>query len=111
MQDLFNCCNNSRCIDIDPSIAKILFLITCKVESIKGLLLSKLNLTLKFLVNSSQYHVPLRTSSSMYQYFGILLGHVVSKQGLLDDPAKLVVIVEFPPPTSVRQLRATLGHT
>jgi hypothetical protein len=43
--------------------------------------------------------------------FGILLGHVVCKQGLLVDPAKIVVIVDFPPPTSVRQLRATLGHT
>jgi hypothetical protein len=29
----------------------------------------------------------------------------------LFDPAKIVVIVDFPPPTSMRQLRATLGHT
>jgi hypothetical protein len=33
--------------------------------------------------------------------FGILLGHVVCKQGLLVDPVKIVVIVDFPPPTSV----------
>jgi hypothetical protein len=43
--------------------------------------------------------------------FGIFLGHVVCKQGLLVDPAKIVVIVNLPPPKSVCQLRATLGHT
>jgi hypothetical protein len=43
--------------------------------------------------------------------FGILLGHIVCKQGLLVDPAKIVVIVNLPPPKSVCQLRATLGHT
>jgi len=43
--------------------------------------------------------------------FGILLGHVVCKQGLIVDPAKIAIIVNLPPPTSVRQLRATLGHT
>lgn len=43
--------------------------------------------------------------------FGIMLGHLVCKQGLLVGPAKIVVIVDFPPPTVVRQLQATLGHT
>jgi hypothetical protein len=33
--------------------------------------------------------------------FGILLGHVVCKKGLLVDPVKIVVIVDFPPPTLV----------
>jgi hypothetical protein len=42
--------------------------------------------------------------------FGILLGHVVCKQGLLVDLAKLVVIVNLPPPKSVHQLKSTLGH-
>jgi len=27
------------------------------------------------------------------------------------DPAKIVIIVNMPPPKAVRQLRATLGHT
>lgn len=40
-----------------------------------------------------------------------MLGHLVCKQGLLVGPAKIVVIVDFPPPTVVRQLQATLGHT
>jgi hypothetical protein len=43
--------------------------------------------------------------------FGILLGHIVCRQGLIVDPAKIVVIVNLPPPKSVRRLRATLGHT
>jgi hypothetical protein len=43
--------------------------------------------------------------------FGILLGHIVCKQGLLVDPSKIAVIVNLPPPKTVCQLRATLGHT
>jgi hypothetical protein len=39
------------------------------------------------------------------------LGHIVCKQGLLVDPAKIAVIVNLPPPKIVYQLRATLGHT
>jgi hypothetical protein len=30
---------------------------------------------------------------------------------LIVDPAKIVVIVNLPPPKSMRQLRKTLGHT
>jgi hypothetical protein len=41
--------------------------------------------------------------------FGILLVHIVCKQGLLVDPTKIVVIVNLPPPKSVCQLRETLG--
>jgi hypothetical protein len=43
--------------------------------------------------------------------FGILLGHIVRKQGLIVDPAKIAIIVNLPPPKSVCQLRETLGHT
>jgi hypothetical protein len=43
--------------------------------------------------------------------FGILLGHIVCKQGLLVDPTKIAVIVNLPAPKTVCQLRATLGHT
>jgi hypothetical protein len=39
------------------------------------------------------------------------LGHIVSKQGLLVDLAKIAVIVNLPPPKTIFQLRATLGHT
>jgi hypothetical protein len=43
--------------------------------------------------------------------FGIFLGHVVHKQGMLVDPAKIVVIVNLPPLKSMHQLKSTLGHT
>jgi hypothetical protein len=43
--------------------------------------------------------------------FGILLGHIVCKQGLLVDPTKIANIVILPPPKSMSQLRETLGHT
>jgi hypothetical protein len=37
-----------------------------------------------------------------YAPFGILLGHLVCKQGLLVDLVKIAVILELQPPTSVR---------
>ena len=43
--------------------------------------------------------------------FGILLGHVVCRYGILVDPAKIVIIVDLPPPVTVNQLRMTLVHT
>ena len=42
--------------------------------------------------------------------FGILLGHVVCRQGLMVDPTKIAIIVNLPPPTSVKQLHTTLKH-
>ena len=42
--------------------------------------------------------------------FSILLGHVVCRQGLMVDPTKIAIIVNLPPPASVKQLRTTLGH-
>ena len=38
------------------------------------------------------------------------MGHIVYKQGLLVDPAKIAVLVNPPPPKIVHQLRVTLGH-
>jgi hypothetical protein len=39
-----------------------------------------------------------------------VVGHIVCKQGLLVDPSKIAIIVDLPPPTSVRQLHTALGH-
>jgi hypothetical protein len=59
-----------------------------------------------------QFHVSFNLKKCIfYISFGILLGCVVCKQGLLVDPAKIVVIVNFPPHTSMRKLREMLGHT
>lgn len=43
--------------------------------------------------------------------FGVLLGRIVCKEGLLVDPAKVSVIVNLPAPEIVSTLRSTLGHT
>jgi hypothetical protein len=59
-----------------------------------------------------QCHISLNLKNCTFcTPFGIMLGHVVCKQGLLVDPTKVAVILDLQPPILVRQLRATLGHT
>jgi len=59
-----------------------------------------------------QLHISLNLKKCIYcSTFGILLGHVVSKQGLLVDPIKIIVIIYLSPATSVHWLHVTLGHT
>jgi hypothetical protein len=41
---------------------------------------------------------------------GIVLGHIVSKRGIEVDRAKVELIENMPPPTSVKQIRSFLGH-
>jgi hypothetical protein len=41
---------------------------------------------------------------------GVLLGHIVCKRGLLVDPDNISIIVDLPPPTSVKQFHTVLGH-
>jgi hypothetical protein len=58
-----------------------------------------------------QFQISLNIKNCIFRTpFGILLDHIVCKQGLLVDPAKIAVIVNLPPPKQVRQLRETLGH-
>ena len=47
----------------------------------------------------------------VFAQFGVLLGHVVCHDGILVDPAKVAIILDLPPPTSITQLRSMLGHT
>ena len=42
--------------------------------------------------------------------FGILLGYIVCKKGLLVDPMKITIILIFPLHTNMKMLRLTLGH-
>jgi hypothetical protein len=59
-----------------------------------------------------QCHISLNLKKCIFcAPFGILLGHVVCKKGLLVDPTKIAVILDLEPPTLVRKLRETLGHT
>ena len=42
--------------------------------------------------------------------FGILLQHIVCKEGILVDLANIALILSLPPPTNVKILRTTLRH-
>jgi hypothetical protein len=58
-----------------------------------------------------QYQILLNLKKCIFcAPFGILLGHVVCTWGLLVDPAKIAIIVNFLRSELVRQLRTTLGH-
>src|SRR3954462_9803295 len=41
---------------------------------------------------------------------GIVLGHVISKDEMEVDKAKVELISDLPPPRSVKEIRAFLGH-
>ena len=40
----------------------------------------------------------------------MLLGHIVCKQGMLVDLAKIALILSLPRPANLKKLRAKLGH-
>lgn len=59
-----------------------------------------------------KYQISLNLKKCIFNVpFGILLGHIVCKQGLMVDPVKIAIIVNLAPPGSSKQLRTTLGHT
>ena len=59
-----------------------------------------------------QYQIALNSKKCIVSApFGVLLGHVVCRDGILVDPAKFVIILDFPPPTLVTQLISVLGRT
>ena len=41
---------------------------------------------------------------------GGVLGHIISKDGIKVDKAKINLIVNLPPPTCVKDMRSFLGH-
>ena len=41
---------------------------------------------------------------------GIVLGHLVSEQGIEVDRAKIEVIEQLPPPVNIRGIRSFIGH-
>ena len=41
---------------------------------------------------------------------GIMLGHIISEQGIEVDIAKVEVISKLPPPNSIKQVWSFLGH-
>ena len=42
---------------------------------------------------------------------GILLGHIVCKEGIKVDFAKIKIILDLKPPVNPKQVRVLLGHT
>ena len=59
-----------------------------------------------------QYQIALNLRKCIFcAPFGALLGHVIYHDRILVDPAKITIILDLPPPTIVKQLRATLGKT
>ena len=68
--------------------------------------------SLRLILDTYQrYQIALNLKKCLfYVPFGNLLGHVVCRQGLMVDPAKIAVILNLEVPRSVKQLRPTLGH-
>ena len=42
---------------------------------------------------------------------GILLGHIVCKEGIKVDFAKIKIILDLKPPVNPKQVRVLMGHT
>ena len=59
-----------------------------------------------------RYQISLNLMKCIFcAHFGIMLDHVFFHDGILVNPAKITIIVNLPPPTIMKQLRKTLGHT
>eukprot|EP00253_Pinus_taeda_P004566 PITA_04566 len=75
-------------------------LVKCNVESLHLML-----------DTCRRYQITLNLKKCLFCVpFGTLLGHVVCRQGLMVDLAKIAVILNLEAPRSVKQLCATLGH-
>ena len=59
-----------------------------------------------------KHHISLNMKKCIFcTPFGILLGHIVCKEGMLVDPAKITVIIDLLTPMTLKQLILTSGHT
>ena len=80
--------------------------------TIFGLLKKHVEALRLMLAKCQQHQISLNLKKCIFCVpFGILLGHIVCRQGLMVDPTKIAIVINLPPPNSVRKLRATLGHT
>ena len=58
-----------------------------------------------------QYHISLNLKKCIFcAPFGILLYYVDCRDGILMDRAKITIIVDLPPPMTIKKIRNTLGH-
>ena len=79
--------------------------------TVYGLIRDHLDNLQLILERCQQHHIALNSKKCIFcGPFGMLLKHIVCKEGLLVDPAKITVILSFPLSTNVKMLRVTLGH-
>ena len=59
-----------------------------------------------------QYQISLNLKKCIFcAPFGIPLGYIVCKQGLMAVPVKIDIVVNLPPLKSVKKIHTTLSHT
>ena len=76
-----------------------------------SLLKNHIEVLILMLDRCRQCHISLNLKKCIFcAPFGILLGHVVCKKGLLVDPTNIAMILDLQPPTLVKWFRETLGH-
>ena len=80
--------------------------------TVYGLLKKHVEALRLMLAKCRQYQISLNLKKCIICVpFGVLLGHIVCRTGLMVDPVKIAIIVTLPPPNSVKQLRTRLEHT
>ena len=76
-----------------------------------GLLRDHIESLHMMLAHCRLYQIALKSKKCILcALFVVLLCHFVCRSGILLNPAKIVIILDLPPPTSVTQLRSVLGH-
>ena len=67
-----------------------------------GLVRDHIEIPCMMLGHYHQYQIMLNSKKCIFcAPFGVLLGHVVCRNGILVDPAKVAIILDLPLPTSV----------
>ena len=80
--------------------------------TVYGLIRDHLDNLRLMLERCRQLHITLISKNCIFDApSGMILGHIVCKEGLLVDLAKIALILSLPPTMNVKILQATLGHT
>ena len=80
--------------------------------TIYGLIRDHLDNLQLMLERCCQHQIALNSKKCIFcAPFGMLLGNIVYKEGMLVDPVNIALILSLPPSTNVKMLWATLWHT
>ena len=64
----------------------------------------------KFSLNVEKYGISLNSKKSIFGLEeGKLLGHIISKEGIRIDPARIEAILNIQPPRNIKELQEFLG--